>query len=463
LAPTDLHESVDEPVGDPPAADPRRSPLTTAQKRWLVAILGVATIARVWWFFATKTTPPTEWFLEGDQFGYWYYGNEIADGRGYVHYVTGEPTAYYPVGFPLLLAILFTTTGWLTSDQVLVVGLFHVVTSVAMVACTFVVGRRMLGVPGGLVAAAVLAAWPNMIFQVGSIQLETSATFLAMAALAVLVDHDWASGPPGRNRLLAFGVLLAVGAMVRPFAVLVLVGLLAALLLTRIGWVRALKLVAWPVLVLVLVFIPWTIRNAVQLGTFAPSSTNVGDGLCLDRYEHATGGYRWSDHEGCADVGLSEATRNQQSTRKAISWIIHNPQREIIQWGRRAQFMFESDFDGVQAVAGMGDNRENFDPELKQRLMDLSNSYFAAMLWLAVPGVFLAWWRSPRPQRWLFGSMFVSLLAFPLSLYGNPRFHVPLTPFGSIGVAASVLTVVGAVAAVAGRRREPVTAAPSMS
>ncbi|HET6663766.1 MAG TPA: hypothetical protein VFG94_05895, partial [Acidimicrobiales bacterium] len=104
-----------------------------------------------------------------------------------------------------------------------------------------------------------------------------------------------------------------------------------------------------------------------------------------------------------------------------------------------------------------------FDPALKRRLVDLSNSFFAAMLWLAVPGVFLALWRSPRHQRWLFGSMFVSLLAFPLSLYGNPRFHVPLTPLGSIGVAATVVTVAGVVAGAAGRRRAPVRAAPSMS
>jgi 4-amino-4-deoxy-L-arabinose transferase-like glycosyltransferase len=314
-----------------------------------------------------------------------------------------------------------------------------------------------------LVAAAVLAAWPNMIFQVGSVQVETTATFLAMAALAIIVDHDWSTGPPTRNRLLAFGAVLAAGLMVRPFAVLVLVGLGVALLLTRVGWVRAAQLFAWPVLVLVLFFTPWTIRNAVQLGTFAPSSTNMGDGLCLDRYEFATGGYRWSDHEGCADPDLPEVPRNEESTRKAISWIIHNPGREVVQWGRRAQFMFESDYDGVEAVAGMGDNRQNFDPDLKRRLVDISNSYYAAMLWLAVPGVLLALWRSPRHERWLFGTMCFSLLAFPLMLYGNPRFHVPLTPIGSVGVAATVVTVAGAVAAVTGRRRSPVAPAPSMS
>ena len=171
-----------------------------------------------------------------------------------------------------------------------------------------------------------------------------------MAALAVIVDHDWRTGVPSRNRLLAFGALLAASAMVRPFSVYVLVGLAAASLVVtggfRAGWRTTLRTVAWPVLVVVVVFIPWTIRNLVQLDTFVPSSTNMGDGLCLDRSDDARGGFRWATHEGCVDPALDEVARNRGNTRMALQWIRENPRRELVQIYRRTGIMFETDDDG---------------------------------------------------------------------------------------------------------------------
>ena len=60
------------------------------------------------WLAYANVEPP-EWYIpSGDSFSYWHYGNEIAEGRGYVSYLDGEATAYYPIGFP---AILGRSTG----------------------------------------------------------------------------------------------------------------------------------------------------------------------------------------------------------------------------------------------------------------------------------------------------------------------------------------------------------------
>jgi 4-amino-4-deoxy-L-arabinose transferase-like glycosyltransferase len=460
--------SLPEATPQPEAGDPRRSPLTAGERRWLAGIVVVAAVARIGWFAATKAGPPVAWHLQGDQYGYWFYANEIAAGRGYVHYLTGEPTAYYPVGYPALLAVLFALAIHtpITDDLMLVAGVFHVVASVVSVALTFVVGRRLLGVRAGLVAAAVLALWPNVVFQVSALQLETAFIVFAMAALAVLVDHDWRTGPPSRVRLLVFGALLAASAMIRPFSVWVLVGVAVATVSVaggwRAGWRSAASAVGWPLLVLVVVFTPWTIRNAVQLDTFAPSSTNMGDGLCLDRYPGATGGFRWADHDFCADSSLPEAERNQESTRLAVAYVLDHPGREVVQWWRRLDRMLASDSDGVWAVDGIGPEPAQFSPDARRRLEDLADSFFVAVLWLAVPGLVLAARRAPRPERWLAGSMFVGLLAVPLLLYGNPRFHVPLAPFGAIAAAATVTALAGALAGAVRRPHpEPADRPPS--
>ena len=134
-----------------------------------------------------------------------------AEGRGYVSYLDGEATAYYPIGFPAILGALY----WLGNhvplvdvDLMLLTGVFQVAVSVATVWLTFVVGRRLIGPRAGLAAAGVLALFPNLVYQVTTIQVETTFIFLTMAALAIVVDHDWSSGPPTRNRLLAFGAVL---------------------------------------------------------------------------------------------------------------------------------------------------------------------------------------------------------------------------------------------------------------
>src|SRR5690606_33099836 len=84
---------------DAVAARPQRRPLTRGERRWLLVIVAVAAVLRIAWLAYAHSEPPVS-VESGDQWSYWYYANEIADGRGYVSYVNGEATAYYPIGYP---------------------------------------------------------------------------------------------------------------------------------------------------------------------------------------------------------------------------------------------------------------------------------------------------------------------------------------------------------------------------
>lgn len=428
----------------PTPAAPQWAPLTPAQRRGLLAIVAVATVVRVAWLAYANVEPP-EWYIpSGDSFSYWYYGNEIAEGRGYVSYLDGEATAYYPIGFPAILGALY----WLGNhvplvdvDLMLLTGVFQVAVSVATVWLTFVVGRRLIGPRAGLVAAGVLTLFPNLVYQVTTIQVETTFIFLTMAALAIVVDHDWSSGPPTRNRLLAFGAVLSLSALARPFSAPLLLGVGLAVLAVGAGWRRALAATAIPLVVLVVAFTPWTIRNAVQLGAFVPSSTNMGDTLCIDRNDDATGGFRWSYHDGCADPELGEVERNRESTRMAVQWVIDNPDRELLQIGRRARNMFRDDHDAIVATEGLGSG-PIFSDTTRELWSSTGDWYFRVVLAASVVGLPLLVARSPRPQRRLLLSIVVPLLVIPLLLWGNPRFHLPLVPFMALAAAALVARTV---------------------
>lgn len=425
--------------------------VTQRQRLVLVAVLAVAAAARVAWVLYSARGTPIGYLESGDQYSYYFYGRQFADGGGYTSYLTGEPTAYYPVGYPLLLAGLF----WLVlhtpipNDLPLATGLVQAALGTGSVALVFVVARRAFDVRTGLTAAAITAVLPNVVFYSTPFMLETTFTFLTLAAVAVLVTHDWSTGPPSRNRLLTFGAVLGVGAVVRPFGLPVLFAVPLAILLCRWGWRQAVKAVAWSLLPLVLILTPWTIRNVVVMDSFVVFSTNMGDTVCIDRSPGATGTFRFATHSGCVDPNTPEAERNSGNTRKAIDYVVDHPLRELRQIPKRAWYMFRTDHDALQEVESTSAGRF-LGHRVRSVLADVADAVYFATLALGVLGL-PSLFRGRRPERLCVAVALLGLVAIPLGLWGNVRFHVPVLPFLAM-VAAVPLSRIRRP----GRRPDPV-------
>ena len=418
-------QPADEPLG------PAKRLLARREYRWLLAISVVAFGLRLSWLMYAKGAPPTSFLGAGDQYSYWYYGNEIAAGRGYVGYVTHQPTAYYPIGYPALLASLFFVVlhAHLPGDLMFWAGLMHVALGTATVALVFFIGRRLFSPTAGLIAAALLAVFPNAIYQVTSLQLETAFIFLSTAALAIVILHDWSRGLPSRNRLLVFGFVLGLSVLVRPFSLWFLAGLFLAALAANAGWRRACAVTLVPALVVVAMSIPWVIRNEVRMHAFIITSTNTGDTLCLDRNMTAQGGFRFADHDGCVDPNLPEVPRNAGNTRKAIGFVIHHPAREALQIVRRGRLEFADDHDGIEAAETLGDG-PFLRASVRNVLSDVADWYFLTVLGLALVGLpLLLGAGRRRPEARLVLVALLALVIIPLLLWGNPRFHLPLYPY----------------------------------
>jgi 4-amino-4-deoxy-L-arabinose transferase-like glycosyltransferase len=265
--------------------------------------------------------------------------------------------------------------------------------------------------------------------------------FLSVAAVAVIVGHDWSHGMPSRNRLLAFGGVLGLSVLVRPFSIWFLVGVFLAVLAIGAGWRRALGATIVPALVVVAISVPWTIRNEIQMHAFIPTSTNTGDTLCLDRNMTAQGGFRFADHDGCVDPNLPEVPRNDGNTRKAISFVIHHPAREALQIVRRGHLEFNGDHDGLYATVSLHGGPTLLSPAYNF-FSSAADWYFYGALVLSIAGVPLLFRGRNRSERRIVAVAAGSLLVIPLLLWGNQRFHVPLLPFMAITAAAAVHWVV---------------------
>ncbi len=151
----------------------------------------------------------------------------------------GEYPARYPFGFPALLAPAY----WLPGATVQS-GLYAVIAlAVLAVILVYLLGRRLLGRAGGLIAALTLPLLPPYLGWSRAIMGET-ATVALVAATALLLHAACASSRPRRRALLLFvaGLVAGVAILVRLNNVALLGALTAGALIgirPRRAWPRA--------------------------------------------------------------------------------------------------------------------------------------------------------------------------------------------------------------------------------
>src|SRR5918995_1979183 len=204
-----------------------------SDRRWLLVIVVVASALRLAWVLYAVREP------RGfhDPTLYEVFAARIADGHGYTA-ANGQATTYYPVGYVGALGALVRLVGVtpIPESVSMTAAVFNLALGVGTVVLTFEVGRRLFDNRTGLIAAAVVALWPNLVFHTAVILTETLFIFLVMAAVLVLVALPASTRRIGSRRLAVFGVILALSALVRPISLMLLPVLLVVLLLTGAGW-----------------------------------------------------------------------------------------------------------------------------------------------------------------------------------------------------------------------------------
>jgi 4-amino-4-deoxy-L-arabinose transferase-like glycosyltransferase len=435
--------------------------VSARQTRCLLVIVAAAVGVRAAWAVYAARPP-----LTGDPMAYIFYGQSIAGGHGYRNIVTtfqelarldqpgaadvvtrAEPTAYYPIGYPAALAGLF----WAVIHTPIpdnfprVAAFFNVALGAGTILLTFELARRLFDVRVGLVAAAIQSAFPSLVFYTGIAFTETLFNFCVMAALLVAVSAPWPASL-SRRRLVLFGAVLGVSALVRPFSLWFLPALAVVWLLRGLGWRRVVVQLAWVALATALVLLPWTVRNIIQMDSLVFISTNVGDGLCIDRHPDANGGFTNSlpycaaGYEGLPS-DVAEVRRNRDNIRRSVEWVIDHPLTELRHLFWRAHVTLQHDHDVLESVESNGADRF-MHPRTRAVFESVSDGYFFAALALGLLGLPAFIGRQRDGRRLFLVFAMGALAAVPLVLYGYPRFHVPVLP---------PLTIVAAVPLVAFR------------
>lgn len=403
-----------------------------AFRRQLIWLFGAALLLRLLYVGAGVEVAPQ------DTPDYDEIARNLLAGNGFVassNWFGHELRAWRAPLYPVFLAAVYGVTGYGvtgnrpdTGDPTAghtAVRIVQAVLGALTVVLIYLLGRQ-LWPPIAPVAGWLAACYEPLIASANEVMTEVLFTALFIAGLTVVVKARQATGY-GWRWPLAAGALLGLAALARPVGLLAVPAVLLVTawedLRRRQGqgqsqdesqrqWRRWAWFSSCLGAGLVVVLLPWTVRNAIELKAFVPLSTHGG--FIVARSNADVPDWRiphgWRiDERTFVDVP-GEIARDRRWRAQGIDWIRTNPGRWLVLSGERLLrflYVFRPDY----------------------------NAAFVFMLPLALMGMRL---RGAAPgYRYLSATLAISVLVFCLLLYGSTRFRLPLEPLLLLFAAAA--------------------------
>ncbi len=325
----------------------------TRPRAILIAILLCAMVIRLGFWVAVVGFGTTG---GGDEPDYHNLAAAIASGRGMI--LHDELLAPRPPLYPIVLAGLYAITG----PNPDVGRAFQLVLGVGIVFLVFAIGRRLFSAKVGLLAAALAAVNPSLVYLSGLLMTENLYVILLLLLVLLMVRH-YRSRQPSVLKFAAGGILAGLCCLARPTALTFVVFIpAAALVFGRSAWAKRLACAALFVILAVAVIAPWSIRNHARFGERVIFTTHGGITFyeSNNRLVHDTPEFRgivvsprtavpgW---DGLKD--LDEVSYDREAWRMGLAFVRENPELlPRMAWWKFARFWrFDSN---VKFDAGAG-------------------------------------------------------------------------------------------------------------
>jgi hypothetical protein len=265
-----------------------------------------------------------------DPDNYLVLARSLAAGEGFT--LRGQPTAYRPPLYPMLLAPFCPLLG----DQTWMgVAVLHLVLGGATVWLTAAAAKGS-GLPAirQILAGTIVAADPVLVWQSRSVMTETPSAFLVALALVGSTLCGWRGAVVG-------GLGLGLLALCRPSGLAAGTLVIAAALLVAPGdWRERLTRGGGIAAVLALCLLPWTLRNALVFGEPICGTTHSGYTLALANnptyYHEVLDGppgrvwtgeeqWQWWDSVNRATAGMTEPEADRYLRDSVIRLALNRP------------------------------------------------------------------------------------------------------------------------------------------
>jgi len=381
-------------------------------RRWWLFLIGIALFVQIAWAISLASRKP-----RFDEIHYISHAKNLAEGKGYVDEF-GQPTAYWPVGYPAVLAMCYRLAG----DGPLTAVMLQIILGVATSVLVCVIGSNVFGARIGRSAALFLALYPTHVFYATLRLTEPLFTALVVTAMLFLLV-----GLARRWALIAGGLMLGSAALVRPLI------LLFPLVLPIWFWIAAwprrkiLSAVALVGCCTVLVVSPWLVRNHQLTGSWFVLSTTGGENFWVGNHPGAFGGYA-RPREILDDLQDGKGYDYSRGYHLGLVAISNSPVQTAIRTLQKVTYFFALETDGVLwNLKGL--------PSPPPKLVTLSllavaNVTYLFLLCFAVLGLM------PSARVNPLASLLLLLAGYSLLItiifFGDPRYHYAVVPLAAI-------------------------------
>ena len=403
----------------------------------LAALLALAAGLRLACIFAIDVDPRSGFHLDMT----WYDLAALRLTQGaLLRAPDGTPTAFWPPGYPLLLAATYSVFG----PHLLAAKLLNVALSVATCFFVFALGTRLFGARVGLCAAAILALLPDHIWYAPLLLSEVA--FTALLAALLWLFAVWSERRVEGSRWILFGACVGAAALVRGTASLFLVVPFAAWWIAERRLAPALRRTLLAAVGMAALIAPWTLRNAIVMHAPIAIASSVGmsflythnpeaEGTATLRHAH----YR---SERLRDLRAlpqpeREVAEMRAGLREGLDWMLSHPGRELALVPARWLALFRhghAGLDWAQPRHGPASEGEDEAPralaaaDAHPALAAISDLSFYLLLALAAIGVPGTWARGGAGALALPLTVAYGLFVHGVLFYGEPRYHAPLLP-----------------------------------
>jgi 4-amino-4-deoxy-L-arabinose transferase-like glycosyltransferase len=274
-----------------------------------------------------------------DQVSYSKLAENVAAGRGFSFETdwwpatrAGEPTAHWSFLFTIYLAAVYKLVGY----HPLAARLLQVVAAgILMPWLTFRLGARMGNMLIGLMAAAISAVYIYFVYYAAALMTETFFFLAVLGALNLLIDLV---EKPSLRKALGLGLTMGCAVLLRQLFLLVIPFLLA-----WICWrgrkVLSLRYLVMTVGIVLLMILPWTVRNYLVFHQFVLLNTNAGYAFFWANHPvqgtnfQSILGDEYPSYQELIPpelLSLSEAALDKELMKRGIQFVLADPIRYIL-------------------------------------------------------------------------------------------------------------------------------------
>jgi uncharacterized membrane protein len=443
--------------------------LRSGSNRWLVAAVLVGFLLRLGWVLWTSH-PPSSGLV--DQGRFLSAAQDLAHGHlPQWHGVDGmldppRPSSGIAVGYPLVLTPVVWLAERFGTSESFAAALANVALSTANVVLVAALASRWISRRARNPAAWLMALAPSHVYFTAVAMSETTYTTAVLGG--VLLGGDLVRRRNGealsKRAAVGFGVYGAWAGLVNPGGwVLILVPVLSALA-ERVPWRLALRRSGWVVVGLLVLLVPWTVRNGVQTDLWTPAPGSNAIPICYGHNDHSTGGDPIQDPYVIARCYLGEPPRPGETAdealtrflssdtddtdlyyrnnREALQWALHHPGREVHLAVSKLWITLRGDSQSLYLVLGDGESPIT-DGQLVDRLAFAADAWHLSIL--ALSAVALALVPAARRATPVWAIVLLNLVGV-IAFHGEQRFHVTSIALLVVLASGGILATKDAVA-----------------